>query len=153
MATAAREPRSESRVLVVDDDQASCELFADILHEAGFQPECAHNDVEAHRALQCAGRYAAIIMDVNLGRGITGFDVAQSARQITPDLGVRYVSGQATEDSFMTFGVSNSSFMKKPFEAQDLLLTLEILLSGSASLASACSRKRSPKIKPAAPAW
>jgi FixJ family two-component response regulator len=65
--------------------------------------------------------FAAVILDVNLGSGTTGFDVARFARQVVPDLPVIYVSGDADRVSFETFGVPGSEFLEKPFAPEDML--------------------------------
>jgi DNA-binding response OmpR family regulator len=106
-------------VLIVEDEPHVCDLIDDIISEAGLQAECVSSDVAAYQALR-ANTYVALVVDVNLGPGTTGFDVARFARQIEPSIPVLYISGQATERSFAAYGVPNSEFVQKPFRAEEL---------------------------------
>lgn len=117
------------RVLVVDDEQDVCDLIQDALSEVGFISDCVHSDRSAYAALNSGRAYAALVVDINLGPGTTGFDVARVARAADPAMPVLYVSGQASEDSRSSFGVPGSSFLAKPFELDDLLEALKRLPS------------------------
>lgn len=112
------------RVLLVEDDHAICELISELLHGLGFQTTCAQTDRQAYDILPTLPTFAAVLVDVNLGAGTTGFDVARFARQVLPDVAVIYVSGQASEQSFKAFGVPDSGFVAKPFTAEELLQAL-----------------------------
>jgi CheY-like chemotaxis protein len=120
MAAAARNLSTNRRVLVVDDEHHVCELIADMLGEIGFELECVRTDQDAYRRLSRAIDYGLLLVDVNLGAGTTGFDVARFARQMAPDLPVLYVSGQTGRESFQTFGVPGSGFIAKPFTTDEL---------------------------------
>jgi CheY-like chemotaxis protein len=120
MAAAAREISTNRRALVVDDEDHVCELITDMLGEIGFELECVRSDRDAYRRLSRPADFGLLLVDVNLGAGTTGFDVARFARQMDPDLPVIYVSGQAGHDSFKTFGVPGSGFVAKPFTTEEL---------------------------------
>jgi CheY-like chemotaxis protein len=109
------------RVLVVEDDHAICELIRDLLEPLNLQTVCAMSDRAAYDTLRVERSFAAVLLDVNLGAGTTGFDVARFARQVMPDVAVIYISGQASQQSFMAFGVPNSEFLAKPFTAEELV--------------------------------
>jgi DNA-binding response OmpR family regulator len=128
MAAAARREDPVRRVLVVEDDSGICDLIGDILDDAGYDAHCVQSDRAAYSVLSGARTYDALIVDINLGAGTTGFDVARFARQMRPDMAVMYVTGQASAEAFRAFGVPNSGYLAKPFEAEDLVLTLETLL-------------------------
>lgn len=127
MAAAARRIEALRRILVVDDDERVCELVGEILEEGGYEVQCIHNDRGAYAALSGVLAYSALVVDVNLGPGVTGFDVARFARQMRPTLPVLYLSGEATEASFRAFGVPGSTFVAKPFAAEDLVRRLRLL--------------------------
>ncbi len=124
MAAAARRAESALTVLVVDDEREVCDLISDILETAGFDALCVASDTEAYRVLLQIERFAAILIDIHLGRGTTGFDVARFARQRNPRVPILYISGKSGEDSFRSFGVSGSAFLQKPFAADDLVAKL-----------------------------
>lgn len=125
-AAAYKEPIR--RVLVVEDEDAVCDLLSDILHEAGFDTVCVNSDRQAYAALSHAARYSALIVDINLGPGTTGFDVARYARHMSENLPVIYVTGQSAFSSFKAFGVPGSAFVPKPFETDDLIGQLRTLV-------------------------
>ncbi|HEV2531497.1 response regulator [Phenylobacterium sp.] len=120
MAAAARNISTNRRALVVDDEHHICELIAEMLGEIGFELECVRSDQEAYRRLSRAADFELLLVDVNLGAGTTGFDVARFARQMAPDLPILYVSGQTGRDSFKAFGVPGAGFIAKPFTMDEL---------------------------------
>jgi DNA-binding response OmpR family regulator len=132
---------SIARVLVVDDDPAICELIHDILQEVRLKAVCVTGDREAYRIIPTLPTIQALVVDVNLGAGATGFDVARFARQVIPDLPVIYVTGHSTRDSFQALGVPGSDYLQKPFQVDDLLATLLTRLRPDRGAAKA-ARKR-----------
>ena len=119
------------RALVVEDDQAICELISDTLALAGFEAHCVQTDRDAYAALAERPAIDALVLDINLGRGTTGYDIARFARQSMPGLAVIYVSGEASETSFSAFGVPDSVFVAKPFNTDDLLAALQSKLAAA----------------------
>jgi DNA-binding response OmpR family regulator len=128
MSEAARNPVSEARVLVVEDEPEICELLSEMLQTAGLEPHCAQSDREAYQALRHQRMFSCMIVDVNLGSGTTGYDVARYARQIDTQLPVIYVSGQTSEEAFAAHGVAGSLFLPKPFTAAELLERVSMLV-------------------------
>lgn len=118
----------ESRcVLVVDDEQAICDLIRLVLGEVGFIADCANSDRSAYAALDSGRGYAALVVDIDLGPGTTGFDVARAARVSNPTMPVLYMSGQVSERSVASFGVPDCSFIAKPFRLDQLLAFVDRL--------------------------
>ena len=128
MSQAAPRHALARRVLIVEDERAVCDLLSDMVLEDGFAPCCVHSDVQAYAVLHAAGAFDCMIVDVNLGRGTTGYDIARFARAIAPGIPVIYVSGQTSPASHRANGVTGSLFLPKPFTAQDLLERLRMLL-------------------------
>lgn len=121
MSEAQRDLSAFRRVLVVEDEAPICELLADMLEADGFASHCVQTDRGAYDALQHDRNFACMIVDVNLGSGTTGYDVARFARRIDPGLPVIFVSGQTSQDSFRANGVAGSLFLAKPFSRGELL--------------------------------
>ena len=121
MSQAVEKPLTARQVLVVEDEPEICELIADYLRAEGFRPACVSSDEEAAEILRRASSLACMIVDVNLGRGATGFDVARLARRLDPQLPVIFVSGQTSADSLERFGVTGALFLPKPFTAAELM--------------------------------
>ena len=105
------------RILVVEDNRDEADIICELLQGLGESPVWVRSDEEAYRALAAAEFISALVVDINLGAGTTGFDVARFGRQAKPSLPVVYVSGQVTTDSFRTHGVAESAYLEKPFSA------------------------------------
>jgi DNA-binding NtrC family response regulator len=108
------------RVLIVDDDAGLLALIDEDLHRQGLNCVCVRSDREAYKMLASEPAFDAVVVDVNLGVGTTGFDVARRARQVTPDIQVVYISGEANVRSWMSFGVPSSDYVSKPFPLERL---------------------------------
>jgi two-component system, cell cycle response regulator CpdR len=109
------------RLLVVEDEEQVCALMTDILGDEGFAVTCVLGDRAAYEALAAEGRtFRALIIDIDLGKGTTGFDVARYARTLIPDLPVIFVSG-IDDGSVDRFGVPGSGFVRKPFTPAELV--------------------------------
>jgi DNA-binding response OmpR family regulator len=67
------------------------------------------------------------VLDVNLGRGTTGFDVARYGRRLNPTIPVIFITGQPQE-SVDKFGVAGAVMLEKPFDLPSLLSTLREMI-------------------------
>jgi DNA-binding response OmpR family regulator len=119
--TAIENNQGGCRILVVEDEPDVCELLSDLLRFDDFEPDCVLNDKDAYQALRESPGFACMIVDVNLGAGTTGYDVARFARRIDAGLPVIFVSGQTTPQSFAANSVAGSLFLPKPFTAAELM--------------------------------
>ena len=116
---------SAARVLVVEDEAEVCDLIQQQLGDEGYEVVCAGNDDAAYRTLQREARsFAALIVDINLGRGTTGFDVARHARRLDPAVPVVYVTG-GDPSIVDAHAVDGAALVLKPFDREDLLGALE----------------------------
>ena len=123
MSDNSKAGRAANTVLVVEDEPAVCAVMRDQLNDVGYEAVCVNNDAAAYREL-AARRFGAILVDINLGRGTTGFDVARYARRIDPKVAVIYVTGSSAE-SVAVHGVRGAIMVCKPFDRIDLLNALE----------------------------
>jgi DNA-binding response OmpR family regulator len=128
MSETAPHAELRHRVLVVEDEPEICELFADILLAEGFDPLCVQHDEPAFHVLRAAPDFACMIVDVNLGQGATGYDVARFARRLARALPVIVVSGQTSEASFAANSVPGSLLLPKPFSPAELMQRLRKLI-------------------------
>jgi CheY-like chemotaxis protein len=108
----------------VENEIGVANLICALLEEEGFEGEWVQSDIAAQDAILRSPEPAALILDINLGLGATGFDVARFGRQRHPDIPVIYVSGSVNERSFKAFGVPHSQFILKPFSLEDLQAAL-----------------------------
>ena len=87
------------RVLVVEDEALICGFIEDALLEGGFEA-CSVNSGEAALSTFCDGREQcrALLTDVNLGDGISGWELARQIREITPGFPVVYMTSASAPD-------------------------------------------------------
>ena len=106
-------------VLLVEDEREVAELTREALSDAGFSVTLALDDVTAYQTLEHEARsFAAVVTDINLGAGVTGFDVARCARRLNDEIKVIYISGSGPHAS--QFGVERALTVEKPFNPRDL---------------------------------
>jgi len=123
-----------ARVLIVDDDRILASMIEEDLNKAGFDCVRAASDRAAQQALAHGQAFDALVTDVNLGEGVTGFDLGRLARQHHPHIRIVYMSGEANAQHWQTFGVPASDYISKPFTLEKLrAVLLQGLKSGSRS--------------------
>lgn len=112
------------RVLVVDDDPGLLEMVLEDLRKYGFDVVGARSDRAAYKALESAPAFDVLVVDIDLGLGTTGFDVARAARRRNPKARIIYMSGEANAQSWVAFGVPGSDYISKPFRLEKLNVLL-----------------------------
>nr|MEA2799029.1 hypothetical protein [Phenylobacterium sp.] len=118
-------------VLVVEDELDVADLVEDALREAGFTVTVAHDDRTAFQKLEREPRsFAAIVTDINLGAGVTGFDIARRARILNEEIKVIYISGQGPHSD--QFSVEAALMIDKPFRPRELAEQIALLMQGVA---------------------
>ncbi|MDP2410310.1 MAG: response regulator [Pseudolabrys sp.] len=101
------------------------------LEKADFTVIKATKGDQAITTLQREGKnIRALITDVNLGGGMSGWDVAQTARELNPDLPVIYTTSYGS-DEWSAHGVPNSIHITKPFVPAQVITALSQLLNSS----------------------
>lgn len=116
-------------VLVVEDDHAICEIICEALRDASLAVDCVTTDIDAYGRITSLPTLLGLVVDVNLGKGTTGYDVARFARQVIPDVRVVYISSEAAPHSFKAFGVPDSVFVQKPITPAELVGAVKRKLS------------------------
>ena len=109
------------RILVVDDDADLCTLVRDMLTEEGYEVACAASDAAAYAELERDWQSIdALVVDINLGWGTTGFDVARFARRLNEAIPVIYITG-GSQHAVSNFGVKDGVLVSKPFDRELLI--------------------------------
>lgn len=115
-------------VLLVEDEPDVAELVEEALADVGLDVKVALDDRSALAALEGEARsFAALVTDINLGVGVTGFDVARKARQLNGEIKVVYITGHAAHLS--KHGVEDALMFPKPFSAVELADQVRMLLA------------------------
>lgn len=121
------------RVLVVEDEALICSFIEDALLDGGFEA-CSVRSGEAAMSTFRDGREGcrALLTDVNLGDGISGWELARQVREITPGFPVLYMTSASAPD-WESQGVDGSVLIEKPFAPAQLAAALSQLLGGARS--------------------
>jgi DNA-binding NtrC family response regulator len=106
------------RILVVDDDQDSCELLREIFSAEGWHVDTA---LSPSQAFSVAGKEKIdlVVSDVNLEANQTGLDLLKDLRTQCP---VILVTGFGTLDSAVEAAREGAwDFISKPFKVQEVV--------------------------------
>jgi DNA-binding response OmpR family regulator len=121
---------TEIALLLVEDESIIRSMLAESLEMAGFVVRTAGDGKTAIAALQDEQiPIRGVVTDIELGRGLDGWEVAQRARQLISDVPVVYMSGTRHHE-WTSRGVPNSTFVAKPFIAEQVVTAISNLLKG-----------------------
>ncbi len=120
-------------ILIVEDEDLIRHVLEDALTEGGFSVAVAASGEEAMALLDTRGsEFSALVTDVNLAGGISGWDVARRAREINETMPVVYTTGASAHD-WASKGVPKSQMMPKPFAVAQVLTAVAHLINEAAS--------------------
>ncbi|MBI5324312.1 MAG: response regulator [Ignavibacteriae bacterium] len=119
-------------ILSVEDDFASRSLIKRILKDI-YNVELATTGMEALEMVRNR-HYEVILMDINLGRGMSGLDVAQEIKKIpdyknTPIIALTAYAMAGDKERFLANGCTH--YLSKPFKAEELVGLLKNLVEVS----------------------
>src|ERR1041385_4057664 len=108
------------RILVVDDDQDSCELLREIFSSEGWQVDTALTPSQAFTVAK-KETIDLVVSDVNLEANQSGLDLLKNLRAQCP---VILVAGFGTLDSAVEAAREGAwDFISKPFKVQEVVAT------------------------------
>jgi DNA-binding NtrC family response regulator len=108
------------RILVVDDDKASCELLREIFAAEGWEAESAQTP-EAALELAARAPFDLVVSDINLESARTGLDILREMRDSCP---VVLVTGFGTLDTAVEASREGAwDFISKPFKVEEVVAT------------------------------
>ncbi len=114
-------------VLVVDDEEAVCDIIVDALHLAEYRTLRAGDGATA-LTLMREQQPDLVILDVNMPR-MTGFEVLERMRQagiLTP--AILLTARHSREDTVTGLRLGADDYVKKPFGLEELLLRVTAVL-------------------------
>jgi DNA-binding NtrC family response regulator len=105
------------RILIVDDDRASCELLQEIFATQGWSAETAQTPQRAQE-LAAQEKFDLVVSDVNLEAGETGLDLLRKLRDQSP---VILVTGFGTLEAAVEAAREGAwDFISKPFKVEEV---------------------------------
>jgi FixJ family two-component response regulator len=108
-------------IAVIDDDESYCRSLARLLRAVDYQP-VTYSSAEAFLADRKHPRFDCLVLDVSLGRGISGFELARRLTAVGSSTPIVYVSAHddpKTQTEASTLGCA--AFVRK-VEPSDILL-------------------------------
>ncbi|TAL67833.1 MAG: PAS domain-containing sensor histidine kinase [Bacteroidetes bacterium] len=119
-------------ILSVEDDFGSRNLVKRILRDI-FNVDLATNGPDA-LDLITQKHYDAILMDINLGRGMSGLDVAQEIKKLpeynkTPIIALTAYAMAGDKERFLANGCTH--YISKPFKTEELVVLLRSMVDGN----------------------
>lgn len=106
------------RVLLIEDDPLVRASLSDALGHAALEVDGLSNAEDALILLGAGQVPDVLVADVHLGEGLSGFDLADIARDRHPDVEVILISGTAPDP---WPGRQHERFLRKPFAPDDLV--------------------------------
>ena len=127
---ALEETSPRRTILIVDDQEEICELFAEILAAEGFETLTAPNGYAALETVR--NRPVDLVLCDLVMPEKEGLETIQQLRQTHPSMKVVAVSG-AFGGSFLRAArlLGASATLPKPVSAEDLVKTVRDVLGGS----------------------
>jgi DNA-binding response OmpR family regulator len=122
-------------ILVVEDEEPLQGIVHDALKDGGFDLVTTASGEEALTLFESGVvKYAALVTDINLAGGMTGWDLARELREADSAFPVVYMTGAAA-DEWGAQGVPNSILVQKPFAPAQLVTAVSQLLNAGSSTA------------------
>lgn len=137
-----------TKILVIDDEDALCEILKFNLEKEGYEVDCAHS---AEEALEMDLRpYSMFIVDIMMGR-MNGFDFAKQIRNMADieNTPVIFCSALTDEDDkVMGLNIGADDYISKPFVIGEVLARVRAVLRRSAQFKNAASANKTSIYEP-----
>jgi PAS domain S-box-containing protein len=131
-------PRAEAgqTVLIVDDEPTVRMLVTAVLQEHGYTAVEAVDGASGLKILQSNARIDLLISDVGLPGGMNGWQMADAARIVRPDLKVLFITGYAPNAAVGNGRLAHGmQVMTKPFALEALGIRIKALISSEVVVA------------------
>jgi CheY-like chemotaxis protein len=116
--------KGSPKILVVDDELDLLELFAKRLKNAGFDIVKACSGVQALEILK-SSRFDAIICDINMPEGVSGFDVLAHVRSMAERKAPAFLfvtgHGEGTPEMEKALSLGVDGVYSKPISTRTLI--------------------------------
>lgn len=127
---------TNSRILVVDDEEDLCEILQFNLELEGYQVDVAHSAEEALRLR--LSEYGLVLLDVMMGE-ISGFKMAKMMRENEQlkHVPIIFVTARDAENDLVTgFNLGADDYISKPFSIKEVMLRVKAVMRRTAAVVS-----------------
>jgi DNA-binding NtrC family response regulator len=122
---------ARGRILIVEDEEIVRQLLGGLLREEGYDVDQVETGEAALRALD-RELYDIVLLDLNLP-GMHGMNVLSAAPALQTDAQFIVMTGfGSVDDAVEAMKLGAFDFVRKPFRTEELLLTVERALQGTA---------------------
>lgn len=120
-------PEGQKRILIVDDDDEIRELLEFDVRSSGYFVDTAKDGLEGlNKALN--NSYDLILLDVMMPK-MNGFDVCKNIRKAKLSIPILMLTAKGTiDDKTSGFDCGADDYLVKPFDVQEVLLRVRVLL-------------------------
>lgn len=117
----------KKRILIVDDDNEIRDLLEFDISSSGYYTDTAKDGMEGlNKALN--NKYDLILLDVMMPK-MNGFDVCRNIRQAKINVPILMLTAKGTiDDKTSGFDSGADDYLVKPFDVQEVLLRIRVLL-------------------------
>ena len=120
--------KSHCRILVVDDEPITRQTNCELLIDAGYEVETAHDGASGWDALQ-AGQFDLLITD-NLMPKVSGIELIAKLRAAQIPIRIIMATGTLPADEYVRYpSLKAIAVLRKPFTRDDLLSAVAELLT------------------------
>lgn len=112
--------RGNETILIVEDEPDVRGIALAFLRSLGYTVVTAGDAQEALKHLQLNSSIGLVFSDVVLGTGMTGFELAQEARRLRPNLPVLLTSGYEHSALNADEALSRYELLRKPYRREEL---------------------------------
>ncbi len=117
------------KLLIVEDDEISKEVVSLFL-SGQYEIDSTSNALQALKLVE-QNQYSAILMDINLGRGLTGIDLTKKIKELenykqVPIIAITAFAMRGDKEEFISSGFDY--YLAKPFTREELRATIKKLL-------------------------
>jgi FixJ family two-component response regulator len=117
-------------IAVIDDDESYCRSLARLLRAVDYQP-VTYSSAEAFLADRKHPRFDCLVLDISLGEGISGFELARRLAAVGSPTPIIYISAHddpKTQGEASALGCA--AFVSKVEPSDILLKAIEDALEG-----------------------
>lgn len=128
------------KLLVVDDDTDIRELLEFDLSQSGYDVDTAKDGLEGlQKAI--SNNYDLVLLDVMMPK-MNGFDVCKNIRVYKPNIPILLLTAKGTiTDKTDGFNSGADDYIVKPFDVQEVLLRVRVLLRRNSSAEEQSNKK------------